>query len=151
MYDLRARYYRQATGRFWTRDPVEGASCSPFSFHPYIYARQNPVNLTDPTGREAFAETLRLYRLPPLTVPAQQALAVAIACVFTLDATTLEALLANPLGRLYLTSPCTVSSSGRQTKCTLQDYDKQFHVAITKAMMDFLRCGFHEAGTKNLP
>jgi RHS repeat-associated protein len=24
MYDLRARYYRQSTGRFWTRDPIEG-------------------------------------------------------------------------------------------------------------------------------
>src|SRR5207245_5084052 len=30
LYDLRARYYNQATGRFWSRDPVEHKACCSF-------------------------------------------------------------------------------------------------------------------------
>ena len=54
LYDLRARYYNQATGRFWARDPVEGKKCCGLSFNPYIYTRDNAVNQIDPTGREVF-------------------------------------------------------------------------------------------------
>ncbi len=56
LYDLRARYYNQATGRFWARDPVEGEKCCGLSWNPYIYTRDNPVNQIDPTGREVFEE-----------------------------------------------------------------------------------------------
>jgi RHS repeat-associated protein len=41
LYDLRARYYNQATRRFWARDPEEGIEGSPFTFNPYIYALGN--------------------------------------------------------------------------------------------------------------
>jgi len=41
---LRARYYDPKVGRFLTRDPV-------LSEHPYSYAHGNPVNMTDPSGR----------------------------------------------------------------------------------------------------
>ena len=51
LYDLRARYYNQATGRFWIRDPIEGKKCCGLSWNPYIYVRQNPTNAIDPTGR----------------------------------------------------------------------------------------------------
>src|SRR5437660_7893989 len=61
LYDLRARHYNQATGRFWARDPEEGAPCSPLTFNPYIYTRNNPVNRGDPTGRDD-VETAILYR-----------------------------------------------------------------------------------------
>jgi RHS repeat-associated protein len=54
LYHLRARYYNQATGRFWVRDPLEGQNCSPLSYNPYIYAFENPVNMIDPTGRGIF-------------------------------------------------------------------------------------------------
>ena len=58
LYDLRARYYNQATGRFWARDPVEGRLCCGLSWNPYIYVRQNPVNWLDPTGRDLFETVL---------------------------------------------------------------------------------------------
>lgn len=52
LYYLRARYLNQATGRFWTRDPVEGKRCCGLSWNPYIYVKQNAVNALDPTGRD---------------------------------------------------------------------------------------------------
>ncbi len=42
-YYLRARYYDPATGRFLSQDPL-GAG------NPYVYADNNPVRFTDPSG-----------------------------------------------------------------------------------------------------
>src|SRR2546426_11880816 len=61
LYNLRARYYNQATGRFWARDPVEGMQCCGLSWNPYIYVKDNPVNAVDPTGREEVADYGFLY------------------------------------------------------------------------------------------
>src|SRR5439155_8710848 len=60
LYHLRARYYNLATGRFWARDPVEGAPCTPLSYNPYIYASDDPVDQIDPTGDQAILESLNL-------------------------------------------------------------------------------------------
>jgi RHS repeat-associated protein len=56
VYQMRARWYRQATGRFISRDPVEGVLCCSLSWNPYIYVKQNPVNAVDPTGRDAIID-----------------------------------------------------------------------------------------------
>jgi RHS repeat-associated protein len=48
---LRARWYDSATGRFTTRDPFPGFADVPQTLHPYIYALNNPINLTDPSGK----------------------------------------------------------------------------------------------------
>ena len=37
LYNLRARYLSQFTGRFWTMDTVEGNPESPISLHKYTY------------------------------------------------------------------------------------------------------------------
>jgi RHS repeat-associated protein len=47
---LRARWYDPATGRFLTRDPVPGVPMLPASLNPYVYALNNPVLYTDPSG-----------------------------------------------------------------------------------------------------
>ena len=72
-YNLRARYYNQATGRFETMDPGKQACCAlrasqvgnifdPRTLHKYVYAANNPVNVSDPTGRdigeEGYADSL---------------------------------------------------------------------------------------------
>jgi len=56
LYQLRARYYNPAVGRFISRDPFSGRVEAPVSRHRYLYADADPVNRMDPTGRESLAE-----------------------------------------------------------------------------------------------
>ncbi|MBU3978757.1 RHS repeat-associated core domain-containing protein [Patescibacteria group bacterium] len=51
MYYLRARYYDPTTGRFISRDPVKGTLVNPQTQNPYAYAGNNPVNISDPSGK----------------------------------------------------------------------------------------------------
>jgi len=51
LYYLRARYYAQQSGRFITQDPFDGVLADPLSLHRYLYARANPVDFSDPTGK----------------------------------------------------------------------------------------------------
>lgn len=59
LYHLRARYYNQATGRFETMDPELGEIFNPSTLHKYAYAEGNPVNATDPTGKD-FVEDVEI-------------------------------------------------------------------------------------------
>jgi len=43
---LRARYYDAGVGQFISRDPLAG-----LTRQPYVYVANNPLNLTDPSGR----------------------------------------------------------------------------------------------------
>ena len=74
LYQMRARWYRQATGRFISRDPYEQKSCcgcsttcgshvcSVHPSNPYDYADDDPVDRIDPSGKEAVAIPLALPR-----------------------------------------------------------------------------------------
>jgi RHS repeat-associated protein len=56
-YNLRARLYDPALGRFTTTDPLS-RNIGDTTFSPYTYAANRPGTLTDPTGqREAIANT----------------------------------------------------------------------------------------------
>ena len=57
-YDLRARYYQPAAGRFLTTDPVEGFPTEAMSLHRYLYGNDNPVSMIDPSGKLSFQEAL---------------------------------------------------------------------------------------------
>ncbi|MCX6033147.1 MAG: right-handed parallel beta-helix repeat-containing protein [Chloroflexi bacterium] len=50
LYYYRARYYDPQVGRFISRDPQRGRLRQPLTLNPYLYARNDPTNLTDPTG-----------------------------------------------------------------------------------------------------
>ena len=52
-----ARYYNPATGRFLSRDPLDGQAKIPASLHKYLYANGDPINGIDPMGREDMFET----------------------------------------------------------------------------------------------
>jgi len=55
-----ARYYNPITGRFMSRDPEKGHPTKPASLHKYLYAHGDPVNLKDPTGRDAMVATAEI-------------------------------------------------------------------------------------------
>ena len=50
LYYNRARYLDVRVGRFWGMDTLIGDLNSPMSLHKYLYASDNPVNKTDPSG-----------------------------------------------------------------------------------------------------
>ncbi|MBI4321467.1 MAG: hypothetical protein HY675_23490 [Chloroflexi bacterium] len=50
LYQMRARYYDAATGRFLSRDPVWPQTADPLQINPYPYAANDPVGYMDPTG-----------------------------------------------------------------------------------------------------
>ena len=52
LYFYGARYYDPQLGRFITPDTIVPYPSDPQSFNRYSYARNNPVNYTDPTGHK---------------------------------------------------------------------------------------------------
>ncbi len=53
-YHLRARQYDPYIYRFTSRDPVDGKFEQPMSFHRYLYCFNNPINMIDPLGLDAY-------------------------------------------------------------------------------------------------
>ncbi len=51
-YYFSARYYDPTIGRFVTQDSVSGAGDDPQSLNRYVYARDNPMKITDPNGHD---------------------------------------------------------------------------------------------------
>jgi RHS repeat-associated protein len=51
LYYLRARHYAPGIGRFTSMDPFPGYKMNPMSFHRYLYANLDPVNVIDPSGQ----------------------------------------------------------------------------------------------------
>ena len=52
LYYFGARYYDPETGRFITKDPDGGDVTDPQSPNPYVYVKNNPLNLIDPDGQQ---------------------------------------------------------------------------------------------------
>jgi RHS repeat-associated protein len=52
LYYNRARYGNTDTGRFWSRDQTDGNNEDPLSLHKYLYAEDNPVDGSDPSGND---------------------------------------------------------------------------------------------------
>ena len=79
-YYLRARYYDQNAGRFATIDPYEGSIFDPVSLHKYLYAANDPVNKSDPSGLSTLIDVSIAFNIT--TVVLALCLAVVAACVF---------------------------------------------------------------------
>ncbi|QEG20491.1 putative Ig domain-containing protein [Mariniblastus fucicola] len=60
---LRARYYDTSTGRFISRDPVEGDPFQPATRYDYAYALNDPRNTIDPTGLTTLIEQIQTNQI----------------------------------------------------------------------------------------
>jgi RHS repeat-associated protein len=49
-----ARYDSSSLGRFMSPDPLAGHTEDPQTLNRYVYVRNNPLNLTDPTGLDFY-------------------------------------------------------------------------------------------------
>jgi RHS repeat-associated protein len=58
-YYLRARYMSPSTGRFLSSDSFEGSSNDPASLHKYLYAKCDPENRIDPSGKVSIIDTIQ--------------------------------------------------------------------------------------------
>jgi RHS repeat-associated protein len=56
LYFVRARTYDSRTGRFVSRDPVDGITREPERNNPYTFANSNPQRWSDPTGLFTLAD-----------------------------------------------------------------------------------------------
>jgi len=152
-YYLRARYYNPATGRFVSRDPEEGDSSNPATLHKYLYANGDPVNLKDPTGRGAAAETIGLD-LPDLKkVALVITVGLAIDCAYEFLGSNTSAQVTIGLfengdsGSITRTGPCSVKPKcdpGEDKHHMLpQQFKKEFAEQCSIQNIDlpqYLRC-----------
>ena len=54
--DFGARYNSSNLGRFMSSDPLGGHQIDPQTLNKYAYVRNNPLNLTDPTGLDLYLQ-----------------------------------------------------------------------------------------------
>src|SRR5260370_6932819 len=52
LYKFGTRYYNPGFGRWSQQDPLRGHLDDPTSLNRYLYAGDDPVNFTDPSGRD---------------------------------------------------------------------------------------------------
>jgi len=55
LYKFGTRYYDPTLGRWSQQDPLSGTLTDPNSLNRYLYVSDDPVNLTDPSGKDAVA------------------------------------------------------------------------------------------------
>jgi RHS repeat-associated protein len=89
LYYLRARYYNPLTGRFLSRDPnnpepvdEDGVPTDPKALHKYLYAHGDPVNRTDPSGRDDLVATVEIdFGAAIRSALAATAVAAGVVCI----------------------------------------------------------------------
>ena len=122
LYQLRARWYQPATGRFYTRDSLDGVPCFPDSFSPYMYTSGDPVNMIDPTGHDAAVETAEIDSALLLggLIIAVYAVGRQVACVLAVVASVLYgvALYAGNIESIQLNfSTCSATVTPGKPRC----------------------------------
>jgi RHS repeat-associated protein len=60
LYKFGIRYYDPAIGRWTQRDPVGGSLAETVKANPYVYVDDDPVNMVNPSGKNAVACALTI-------------------------------------------------------------------------------------------
>jgi RHS repeat-associated protein/uncharacterized repeat protein (TIGR01451 family) len=117
LYNLRARDYDPATGRFQTRDLAKVNLDNPTELNRYLYVHNNPINFNDPSGRTAITGEALIYSrisVAPEVVAAVTVLGLTIACMYEYQASILMATNKDAIGLIALEatqptpSPCHI-------------------------------------------
>ena len=117
-YDLRARQYDPATGRFLSIDPLMVAQLEqPLTLNRYTYANGDPVNTIDPTGEmgpASVAISMPSYAIPTINVALMLARLAYLAKVVAAAAVTSCAVMA---------ALSSVTAIGSGTLCDVTKYN----------------------------
>jgi RHS repeat-associated protein len=124
---LRARYYNPNLKIFMSRDPFQGWARFPASQHPYSYAYNNPVNLTDPGGENPAA--LAGCWILPWSCP-MVALGVVVIALVAVSVIAISKL----INDYYCPIPVSITLTGSQT--TTQDDVQAGEAAKTQTQPD---------------
>ena len=77
IYFNRARYYDPSMGRFFSEDPIKFAGGPDF----YVYVRNSPVGLLDPSGLDALQGDIQaLANIFPGSIPGSNSLTIPMSC-----------------------------------------------------------------------
>ena len=86
------RYYDPTLGGWPQQDPVAGSLDNPDSLNRYLYAKDNPVNFTDPSGRFTYVGAVIFAIISAIS----SGVAILGANIVLLEALLAEAALAGP-------------------------------------------------------
>jgi RHS repeat-associated protein len=108
LYYLRARYYNPLTGRFLSRDPLNGYINDPATLHKYLYAGGDPVNIMDPTGRGMFDTSQLWFKIVTTVVITAQIWVPVLSEVLECEAEAVaHSPTQRPVFRPFSGKPCT--------------------------------------------
>lgn len=120
LYYLRARYMNPFTGRFLSRDPEDSSGSDPKTLHKYLYAEGDPVNATDPTGKQALAATATIdIDISIRSTVEAMTVAAGVTCILNTAADLLQGVTTNlglPVESISI-GACTAKVE--KSKCTL--------------------------------
>jgi len=110
LYYLRARYMNPSSGKFISRDPVDGSLTNPSTLHKYLYANGDPINGSDPSGlatNVAYVEVNQKISIAPVVIRGLQATTAAIVCAdLWIGSKTYAETVAGPFGSVTQVAPC---------------------------------------------
>jgi RHS repeat-associated protein len=71
LYYAMARYYDPTLGRFCSADPVGGDPGDPQTWNRYPYSRNDPINLTDPSGKSFWSWLAKIFEIVAISAVAE--------------------------------------------------------------------------------
>ena len=72
LYYAMARWYDASAGRFCSADPVGGNPEDPQTWNRYPYSRNDPINITDPSGQSFWSWLAKIFEIVAIFAVAEE-------------------------------------------------------------------------------